>query len=235
MRSQVIAILLCISCICTMTGCGSRAVSESVEASASPQEAFGNAPVASPELAAQTAQTEMGAAEESEAMPEEREDGAFHQQLAAVILCRQDGLKYDPEDPVYFWRAVGYLVGMTAPNEFTEETEQSGVYRVTQENIQVFVQAIFADFSGQIPSVTEEDPVVSMGENGDYLFHMPAVAVSLTSVELMSGADGDTVRVEAGIDGKPAGTYEIALEDYTGPEIGMRRFSHSIAGVETKS
>ena len=51
----------------------------------------------------------------------------------------------------------------------------------------------------------------------------------------MPGADGDTVRVEAGIDGKPAGTYEIALEDYTGPEIGMRRFSHSIAGVETKS
>ena len=74
-----------------------------------------------------------------------------------------------------------------------------------------------------------------MGENGDYLFHMPAVAVSLTSVELMPGADGDTVRVEAGIDGKPAGTYEIALEDYTGPGIGMRRFSHSIAGVETKS
>ena len=51
----------------------------------------------------------------------------------------------------------------------------------------------------------------------------------------MSGADGDTVRVEAGIDGKPAGTYEIALKDYTGPEIGMRKFSHSIAGVETQS
>ena len=55
MRLKVIAILLCIACICTITGCGSRVVSESVEASASPQEAFGNAPVASPELAAQTA------------------------------------------------------------------------------------------------------------------------------------------------------------------------------------
>ena len=59
MRLKVIAILLCIACICTITGCGSRVVSESVEASASPQEAFGNAPVASPELAAQTAQTEI--------------------------------------------------------------------------------------------------------------------------------------------------------------------------------
>ena len=63
----------------------------------------------------------MGAAEESEAMPEEREDGAFHQQLAAVILCRQDGLKYDPEDPVYFWRAVGYLVGQVSGAEPSAE------------------------------------------------------------------------------------------------------------------
>lgn len=236
MRSRVIAILLCISCICTMTGCGSRAVSESVEASASAPAAFGNAPAVSPELAAQTQKPVEENDTDSAAEPEgEGQEDALHQQLAAAILCQQDGLNYDPEEPVYFWRAVGYLVGMTAPGALAEETEQLGVYRVTKENIRAFVQAMFADFSGEIPSVTEEDPVVSMGENGDYLIHAPAATITLTTLEVTPTADGAIVLTEAGRDGMLAGTYEIELRDYTGPASGKTEFRYSIAGVEKQS
>lgn len=236
MRSQVIAILLCISCICTMTGCGSRAVSESVEASASVQAAFGNAPAVSPELAAQTQKPMEENNTDSAVAPdgEGREDD-LHQQLAAAILCQQDGLNYDPEEPVYFWRAVGYLAGMTAPSALAEKTEQSGVYRVTKENMQAFVQAMFADFAGEIPSVTEEDPVVSMGENGDYLIHAPTATVTLTTLEVTPTADGAIVLAEAGRDGILAGRYEIKLKDYTGPTAGKTEFQYSIAGVKKQS
>lgn len=111
------------------------------------------------------------------------EDSAVNQSVMAAILCAQDGLTYDPEDPVYFWRAVGYLITLRSMDETFTSSGTDGTH-LTAENLPIFVQAMFANYSGEVPSVTEEDPLVSRTEDGGYLIHGPEV-----SLEMALGGD----------------------------------------------
>lgn len=230
MKQRIASIILCISCLTALTACGDKPASSAPEVSQEP-ETFGVTELPADTQAETPVVTEQPNAETAQAGQEAPEtdngNGALDQQLAAAILCQQDGLSYDPEDPVYFWRAVGYLAGMTTQDGPGQATEDQGVYEISTEDIQVYIQAMFGGFSGEIPSVTEEDPLVSMADNGDYLIHMPQTTVTLTNLTVTDGS----VQAEAAQNGQSAGTYEMTLTDYTGPQSGQGLFRYSLTGV----
>ena len=210
-----------------LAACGKEAsVSESVPAETA--QTFGNAPVVeSPQMA----QTVPEADSSGWQVTPQREESAVNQSVMAAILCDQDGLTYDPEDPVYFWRAVGYLVTLRSMDETFSSSTTEGTL-VTQENLGVFVQAMFGDFSGEVPSVTEEDPLVSRAENGGYLIHGPEVSLELSLGEITPSPNGGyTAQAELKNNGTNQGIYQVTLVDYTGPEAGKDLFRYSLSGV----
>ena len=226
MKKRAIAILLCLSCMAGLSACGNEnPVSEA--SSAETSQPFGNAPVESPEMA-QTVPEEDSSGWQVTPQPEE---SAVSQSVMAAILCSQDGLTYDPEDPVYFWRAVGYLITLRSMDETFTSSEMDGT-RVTSENLPIFVQAMFGNYAGEIPSVTEEDPLVSRTEDGDYLIHGPgSISLELSLGEIAPAQDGYTAQAELKNDGENQGVFQVTMVDYTGPEAGKDLFRYSLTGV----
>ena len=223
MKNRAIAILIFLLCMAGLSACGNEnPVSEASPAETS--QPFGNAPVESPEMA-QTVPEEDSLGWRVTPQPEE---SAVSQPVMAAILCSRDGLTYDPEDPVYFWRAVGYLITLCSMDE-TSGTE--GIL-VTQENLPIFIQAMFGSYAGEIPSVTEEDPLVSRTEDGDYLIHGPdGISLELSLGEITPVQDGYTAQAELKNEGENQGVFQVALVDYTGPEAGKALFRYSLTGV----
>ena len=226
MKNRAIAMLLCISCMMALAACGKEAQVSEMSDSETPQ-TFGNAPVESPEMA-QTVQEEDSSGWRVTA---KAEYSAVNQSVMAAILCAQDGLTYDPEDPVYFWRAVGYLITLRSMDETFTSSEMDGT-RVTSENLPIFVQAMFGGYAGDIPSVTEEDPLVSRTEDGGYLIHGPNVSLEMALGEITPNQNGGyTAQAELKNQGENQGVYQVTLVDYTGPEAGKELFRYSLTGI----
>ena len=139
MKNRVIAMLLCLLCMTELAACGKTPQVSEASATETAQ-TFGNAPVESPEMA-QTVPEEDSTGWRVSA---EAEDSAVNQAVMAAILCAQDGLTYDPEDPVYFWRAVGYLITLRSMDETFTSSGTDGTH-LTAENLPIFVQAMFAN------------------------------------------------------------------------------------------
>lgn len=217
MKKRVVAILLCLSCMAGLTACGEdKTVSE--RGASEIAQTFGNAPVESPNMA-QTVPEEDSAGGQVAPQPEE---DAVSSAVTAAILCSRDGLTYDPEDPVYFWRAVGYLISICA---------QDDSVTVPPEEVTLAAQAMFANYSGEIPSVTEEDPLVTRTEDGDYFIHAPSLSLDLSLGEIIPTQDGYTVRAELKNGGTAQDVFQINMVDYTGPETGTQLFRYSLTGV----
>ena len=226
MIKRVIAIVICLSCMAGLSACGQKPQVSEAPVSEPPQ-AFGNAPVESPQMA-QTVPEEDSTGWR---VTPHAEESAVSQSVMAAILCAQDGLTYDPEDPVYFWRAVGYLITLRSMDETFTSSEMDGT-RVTPENLPIFVQAMFGNYIGDIPSVTEEDPLVSRTEDGDYLIHGPdSISLELSLGEITPAQEGYTAQAELKNDGENQGVFQITLVDYTGPEAGKELFRYSLTGV----
>lgn len=226
MKTRFVAMILCLSCMAGLAGCGNDHPVSEVPASETPQ-TFGNAPVESPNMA-QTVPEEDSAGWR---VTPQKEESAVSQSVMAAILCAQDGLTYDPEDPVYFWRAVGYLVTLRSMDGSLTGSSAEGTC-VTQENLSIFVQEMFGNYAGEIPSVTEEDPLVSRTENGDYLIHGPSsISLELSLGEITPTQDGYTAQAELKNDGVNPGVFQITMVDYTGPEAGAQLFRYSLTGV----
>ena len=226
MENRVIAMLLCLSCMMALAACGKEPQVSEASATETPQ-TFGNAPVESPEMA-QTVPEEDSSGWR---VTPQAEDSAVNQAVMAAILCAQDGLTYDPEDPVYFWRAVGYLVTLRSMDETFTSSGTDGTH-LTAENLPIFVQAMFGDYAGDIPSVTEEDPLVSRTEDGNYLIHGPSsISLELSLGEITPAQEGYTAQAELKNDGENQGVYQVTLVDYTGPEAGQALFRYSLTGI----
>ena len=226
MKKRVIAILICLSCVAGLSACGKE---PQVSENSAPEavQNFGNAPVESPKMA-QTVPEEDSTGWR---VTPQAEYSAVNQAVMAAILCSQDGLTYDPEDPVYFWRAVGYLITLRSMDETFTSSEMDGT-RVTAENLPIFVQAMFGDYAGDIPSVTEEDPLVSRSEDGSYLIHGPSsISLELSLGEITPAQEGYTAQAELKNDGENQGVFQITMVDYTGPEAGKELFHYSLTGV----
>jgi hypothetical protein len=223
MLKKKLAILLVSGCMVLLSGCGSPAESADPSSANTEPETFGTIEITStPEYAAET----TGVTEAVSSSPEgssveeaPESDGDLYQlAISAAVRCDYgESLPYDPTDPMYFWRAMGYFIGSIGENDVI--TYKDGAYTVSETDIPQLAQVLFGDFDGTIPSVTEEDPLVSLGEDGTYVIHLPDLEdLGLTLSDPASQEDGTFLVTGSLSDGT---TYTAVLRD--GCLIGLTK------------
>ncbi len=245
MKRNYMALMLVIGLLLSLCACGKTESSvASVPAETSEPQAFGDVSLEDiPALEAQTTSLPEGSAaepadsaQEPAAPPAAAQDFTEAAVIAAIICDGVDMLPYAPEDPMYLWRSVGYCIGQvgTAADLVTMEDVFG---KVSPDAALIFAWAMDADFSGEMPSVTEEDPLIAMAEDGGYLINMLSQGnLELQMTENRYNAGGETVIEEAELfrDGESIGTYTVTLTPYTGPAEGAQYFSCSISHISSQ-
>lgn len=228
MKRRFLEFFLVLWVVILCSGCSGENIRSKAESSAEP-EAFGITET-TPRMA-QTVEDPSAA----EAEPEQSEAGSItEQQALAAILSSRDGLDYDPEDPVCFWRTVGYLVGLCSNIERVRDVitiQADGSVYVSQENINIFIHAVFGNYTGEIPAVTEEDPLITLAEDGGYIVQVLSAGAELQELQLQGENGVCTAEAELLLQDGSGDRYQISLSDYTGPEQGRGIFAYSISGV----
>ena len=158
----------------------------------------------------------------------------------ALCFAASEGMRYDPWDPIFFWRSMGYLMVETAesiPDVTLEPTDDLDLLRIPAEHLDLFIQALFGNFEGQIPSLGEENPLVmwESTEAGEF-YLVPVRDFSDVTLEL-----GEIVSYEAGTyyteatlyrDGKALGTWSVNMEDYRSIPGEVHIFDKNIYWIE---
>lgn len=134
---------------------------------------------------------------------------------------------------MYLWRSVGYLIGQIG-TDADIITMEDDFGKVSPEDAAIFAQAMYAGFDGNLPSVTEEDPLISMAEDGSYLINMldqGALVLEMTTNRI--GADTDTVTEEAELfqDGESLGAYTVTLTATSPSSPVHSYFAYSITDL----
>ena len=117
-----------------------------------------------------------------------------------------------------FWQEM-VETAESIPDVTLEPTDDLDLLRIPAEHLDLFIQALFGSFEGQIPSLGEENPLV-MWESTDAgeFYLVPVRDFSNVTMEL-----GEIVSYEAGTyyteatlyrDGKSLGTWSVNMEDY---------------------
>ena len=145
--------------------------------------------------------------------------------VAAEFL---DGFSYDPGDPVYFWRALGYLVGLGGNPDYPI---RDGRVELPTNAIEPYVTALFGEYTAQYPSLGEENPLVSE-EGGIYTVTASGpFDHSFTMTEPEPQGDG-TYRCRAEISGGGrTGSYTVTLKDCPSKSGEEALFPYCITGI----
>lgn len=237
MIHKLLAICLALALCLSLGACGDKPTPLSQSEAETTPETFGNLNVSAPVETAQTtaapesAETPSEAPVETDGVIDEAQAERFHNAAeGAIMICDAiDQLPYSSTDPMYFWRAMGYMVGLIQSDMETMS--------VTATDVELYAYALFGDFSGEIPSLTEEDPLVSRdGEN--YLVHLPELGNLVfsgdgTPTENSDGTSSAQISIEQ--DGVVIGQYLVTYEAYSGPPSGQSIFAHSILGLGSVS
>lgn len=136
---------------------------------------------------------------------------------------------------MYLWRCVGYLAGQIGfDGELVTGEQDAG--KLSAESVLCLAYAVDGNFSGQLPEVTEEDPLISTADDGSYLINMLEQGnLTLEMTENRLSMTGDSCTEEAQLlrDGESLGTYEVTLVRYTGTST-PGYFSYSIQSISPK-
>ena len=237
MKHRIIAALLAITLLLTASACGAETVS-SVSAEPEAPQSFGGEHFtdSTVQAADTTALPEPGSSEAAEGQEPEPVQDLTALAVEAVLYCDAvDMLPYGPDDPMYFWRAMGTLIGLVGEKS-TALKPEDGQYRLEGADAEIFALALFSDFDGVYPSVTEEDPMVALPEDGSdaYLIHTPEFSdLDLNMTEPEGGEDGTaTVEAELLQGGESLGKYTITLKAYPEDRAGKNTFAYSIVSAE---
>lgn len=227
MRWKYLAAALAACWMLTLTACGDTANSLSGE-SAQPSEpqtfgnTFGDAPAETaavtggPEAAEVDSAGSSAGQEAQDSMNADQDTLRRTQSLkaiTAVLYCDAvDQLSFSPDDPMYFWRAVGYMAGLTQYEGAIPAGSQ-----VSLRETGVEASAGVLGYTGEIPSLTEEDPLIS--RNGDdYLVTLPEMGEILGEYTdpAASGDGAYTMEAELYQNGVSLGRYTVVVKEYTG-------------------
>lgn len=245
MKKSMISLLLC--GLILLSGCGGDESVQSLSVPSASPEAFGTSaletvPVQEAETTTlpDTSGTPETAPDASQVEPEETLEPSadyIEQAVTAAIICDAiDMLPYTPEDSMYLWRAVGYLAGQIGIDDtLVTQSGDSGV--LSENSARWLAYAMDADFTGTLPEVTEEDPLISMGEDGSYLINMLSQGyLALNMTNNRASQDGDVFTEEAEFfrDEESLGTYTVTLVKYTGGAEGAQYFGYSIQDISPK-
>ena len=246
MKFRAFPIFLCLALMASLVGCGNETVSApttETSVSAAP-EAFGDMSLAeTPIQEAQTTLLPADAPAEDESIieapqsaveaPAAIQDYTAEAVTAAIICDAVDMLEYNPTDDQYLWRCVGYLIGQIGA-EGDLITMEGDFGKITAQDAAIFAYAVSSDFDGNIPSVTEEDPLISKSEDGGYFINMLSQGeLELNMTENRFSSDDDTFTEEAELlqNGESLGRYTVTLKKYAGDDNGSNYFAYSILGL----
>jgi hypothetical protein len=217
--------------LCLLTACGEKPASsaESAETeiqtfgvSVLPEEA---AAAPEPSQAPASAQEPADLQETSEEVAEAAETQDYVEEILRAALYSEfvDDYHYQKDDPVYFWRAVSYLVGQV------DSAAEGDTVTLTAQDMEPYVHAIFGEYTEQYPSTGEENPVISSSyEDGQEVYHVTRRDLSDFSLDWEGQQEGDTLTCTATVayQGR-SGQYRLTLaEDPAGP------FAYSLRSVE---
>lgn len=238
MKYKWITALLALTLCITAAGCAEQAASSAPTEHPTAQ-SFGEAfDAAVPEAA--VPETSTVPAEEQASAPEtapieeaeipvevEVDDEAAEQTLsnmiAAAALCSVvDQMSYMPDDPIYFWRAIGYFVALSA-EDHREITIEDGFAVISAADLAPYVSAMFPNYSGEYPSVTEEDPLISTDGADTYYVNLYPVEGVYAELDRVQIYRGDQYCVDAVL--SDGSTWFAILNDYDGPVNGAFRYS----------
>ena len=137
----------------------------------------------------------------------------LHAQITALILMKEsDGLSYQAEDPVAMLRSLGYLVGLMQNHDSRIKVSGSAG-TITAAMAEEYVKALFHDFSGQFPAVTEEDPLVKKDGKMYGINLVELGELSLDCGPRVEEADGTmTVTATLTMDGRTMPSYIFTIE-----------------------
>ena len=229
MKYRIPALLLALFFLFSMTGCGDTA-SVSPSSSETEPQTFGNTFSDMPSGGAET--TAPPSDESSaEADPAAAAARTVHDSVAisAILVCDAvERLPYSADDPMYFWRAIGYLAGLLNADQETVS--------MTAADVEIYAGALFPlafASSSDWPALTEEDPLVSR-DSANYLVHLPDISDLTFDVRdaVPAGDSAYTAHAEIFRDGESLGQYTVHLTDYSGPNSGHSIFDHSILGLD---
>lgn len=243
-KTKILVLVVALSCL--FAGCGEQPAS-SVSATEVPA-AFGMESIAdvpeevgtvtegadpSSQNSLSTIENAPGSAEAETPVEKDLTQLAVKSAVCAVYL---DGLTYNGMEPVYFWRAVGYLIGQVG-EQSPDVSVDGDVLKVAAEDIAPFVEALFGPYESQYPSLGEENPLVASeyGEEGEIFLVTPwdLSSMEVTMSEPERQGDG-SYRCQAELleNGTSVGNYIVTLEEYVPSEGKTPLFSYSITGLE---
>lgn len=249
MRYKFLTLLLGLSLLLELTACGrdNTASGTSVQVSAEPETFGAESLEDKPAQMAQTTALPEGSqdsaavpvpsasAAEPQAVQEAAAQDLTELAITSVVYCEYlDRLPYS-SDPVFFWRSLGYLIDAVGDRSplLTVEGEQT---HLDSRDIEQFVDAIFADYTGDYPSVTEENPFFSfeLGLESDlYTVQVPEISgIEITMTQPEDQGNGTFV-VQAQVleDGQAQQEYTVTMVTsvYDGDQAQL--FPYSITGV----
>lgn len=247
MKYCIRSIILCVVLFCILTGCGKDAVSSVSEPASSAPQTFGvssleTTPVEEAETTALPADSvlepvtvpDSALPEPSQVEPPlQVEDHTQEAVTAALIACAVDHLEFSPTDDQFLWRAVGYLAGQLG-TDGDLVTSDGDFGALTPDHAAILAYAVNGSFSGELPTVTEEDPLISKAEDDSYLINMLSQGtLELQMTENRYTSHEDTVTEEAELiqDGVSLGSYTVTLQKYQGSETGNTYFAYSIVDL----
>ena len=244
MKQDKILLSLGLALSLLLSGCGETAPSQPAADTAAP--AFGVQDMASaPQEGAKTTQgpqdseasqasdSQASASQEPAASVEEPETARDLTDLAMESALRavdEDGLSYDSQDGVYFWRALAYLIDRAGP--YSEALEDLGeTWEISQADLAPYVRALFGQEPDQYPSLGEENPLVTWEyrDGTDYyqVRKGEAPTASWTLTEPVEQENG-TYRCPGQLEGA---VYDLTLEAGE-PAEGGPYFAYHLLAVE---
>ncbi len=217
-----------------LAGCGEKA--EPVPAQQSAAETFGVVQTGEAQLAETTQAPQPEAASETEPEPAAVSDATMLTIKSAVCCAYLDRLSYGAGDSVYFWRAVGYLVGLMG-DQCPEAQVTAEQVILSEAALRPFVQALFGDYTQQYPSPGEENPLVATeyvdGEDRYTVTRWDLSPQEVTVTEPQDQGDGTYLcQAELKEQGETVATYRVTLTDYVGQKDKSPAFTYSLAGLE---
>lgn len=250
MKRRMYSIVLCLALLISIAGCGQNDSSLLPESEpAGTNQTFGASTLETPPV--EEAQTTALPAEgnlEPQTMPDSAlpesdpeeptlpvQDNTEAAVTAVIIAHAIDHLDFSPTDDQFLWRAVGYLAGQLGTG--SDLVSSDGDFgALTPDHAAILAYAVNGSFSGELPAVTEEDPLISKTEEGSYLVNMLSQgSLELQMTENRYTSSEDTVTEEAELiqDGVSLGTYNVTLQKYSGDEAGNAFFAYSIVGLSS--
>lgn len=249
---RMFALILALACLLAGCGAAGQAASSVSAPEASEPAAFGMEISGAPEQLAETTASAGAASMEEPQSAEEHQSGeepgsAVEEakdltRLAvksAVSAAYLDGLAYDGEDPVYFWRAIGYLVGLAGEEDPAVSAEDDALL-IAAEDMAPLVAALFGPYDQQYPSLGEENPLVASEYVDGAEFYRVSPwdfsGIEVTMTEPETAEDGSlTCRAEVTEDGEKKAGYTVTLSEYTAPEGRTPLFAYSVTGLEAET